>query len=297
MTLRIRMAVVMIALGVAASALLCSCHNNRSTATQQTTFTDDYNRTVDVPNNPKRIVSVSPAVTEIIYALGAADRLVGRTDFCTYPADAAKIESIGGISNLNVEKILSLNPDIVISGSMVPEKSVEQLEKMGVPVVCIIEKPSFDGIYQNILRIGQLTNKAQQADSINERIRTQVEALRDSTPIDQRPSLYYVVGYGKGGNFTAGGESFINDIIALAGARNIASDLKGWEYSLEALVDNDPEYILIRQEDSAGFCQQQPYSKLSAVKNNRVIAIESGMIDLQVPRNIDAIHLIRNRIK
>ena len=79
------------------------CHNNTSTGNidsdNYTTYTDDYNRTVKVPNNPKRIVSISPAITEIIYALGADDKLVGRTDFCNYPPQADTIESIGGINN------------------------------------------------------------------------------------------------------------------------------------------------------------------------------------------------------
>ena len=108
------------------------------------TYVDDYGSTVQVPRHPRRIVSASPAITEIIFELGAGDRLVGRTDFCTCPPEAAKVESIGGISNLNIEKILSLHPDLVLSGSMIPKQSVATLNQLGSPMVCVIEQPRFD---------------------------------------------------------------------------------------------------------------------------------------------------------
>lgn len=109
--------------------------------------------------------------------------------------------------------------------------------------------------------------------------------------------VYYVVGFGPTGNFTAGGNTFIDDIIRLAGGRNLAHDITGWSYSLESLIQNDPDYIVVRREDSAAFCHTQPYTQLTAVKEGRVIGIESGTMDLQVPRNIDAILYLRSRIK
>jgi hypothetical protein len=109
-------------------------------------------------------------------------------------------------------------------------------------------------------------------------------------------SVYYVVGFGPSGNFTAGGNSFINEIISIAGGRNVAADITGWSYSLEALMQADPDYIMIRREDSATFCTTPPYNRLTAIKKNQIIAIESGTIDLQVPRNIDAIRFISQQL-
>ena len=289
-------------------AILCitlamGCNRNGKTdCTGATTlYTDDYQQTVAVPVSPTRIVSTSPAVTEIIFALGAEDLLVGRTDFCVYPQEAESIESIGGISNLNVEKIVSLQPDLVISGSMIPRKGSLQLEKMGVPIVCVIEKQNFEGLYENISKIGQLVGREQAADSLNRQIKAQ--AIQVATEMNGKSkdiepkSVYYVVGFGPSGNFTAGGNSFISDIISMAGGRNVAADITGWSYSLEALMQADPDYIMIRKEDSATFCKSEPYNRLSAIKNGHVIAIESGTIDLQVPRNIDAIRFISQQLK
>lgn len=287
--------------------LLAACGHSGNQATKQSsndTVTDDYGRIVVVPTQPQRVVSLSPAVTEIIYALGAQEMLVGRTDFCEYPAEAQQLPSIGGISNLNIESILSLNPDLVISGSMVSKKVTDQMDAMGVPMVCVIEKPRFNALFDNISAIGHLVGKEHEADSLIENLELRIENLISSTdssqlstPNSQLPTVYYVVGFGASGNFTAGGNTFINDIIRMAGGRNIAEDVEGWSYSLEALVKEDPDYIIVRREDSAAFCGMKPYNTLSAVRNGHVIGIVSGTLDLQVPRNIDAVLYLRQRMK
>ena len=279
--------------------LFAACGSKQQQVSVNDTVTDDYGRVVVVPSHPARVVSTSPAVTEIMFALGAGDLLVGRTDFCVYPEEAAQIPTIGGISNLNVERILSLKPDLVISGSMVSKKATDQLDKMGTPIVCVIEKPKFDVLYDNITAIGKLVGKEQEADSLNALMRQRVNALIDmdtARPTHSIPKVYYVVGFGPSGNFTAGGNTFINDIIRMAGGRNIAENVSGWSYSLEALVKEDPDYIIVRREDSASFCSTRPYSTLRAVRQGNVIGMESGTMDLQVPRNIDAILYLRKRM-
>lgn len=279
--------------------LLVACSGHQGQVAVTDTVTDDYGRTVVVPAAPQRVVSLSPAVTEIMFALGAGDLLVGRTDFCVYPDAAGDIPSIGGISNLNVERILSMQPDLIISGSMVGKKFTDQFDQMGTPMVCVIEKPKFEALYDNIKAIGRLVGKEKEADSLIENLKLRMESLLahgDNSQNFQLPSVYYVVGFGAGGNFTAGGNTFINDIIRMAGGRNIAEDIEGWSYSLEALMKEDPDYIIVRREDSAAFCDMKPYNRLSAVKNGHVIGIVSGTLDLQVPRNIDAVLYLRKRM-
>ena len=273
----------------------CGQSNNETTqASSNDTITDDHGRVVDVPSTPKRVVSTSPAVTEIMFALGAQDLLVGRTDFCTYPPKAQKIPSIGGISDLNIERILELKPDLIISGSMVDKKITEQMDKMGKPMVCVVGENRFDNLYVNIQKIGHLIGKDHEADSLNALLRERVNQL--STANGHLSTCYYVVGFGAGGDFTAGGNTFINDMIRMAGGRNIAENITGWNYSLEALMKEDPDYIIVRKEDSAAFCSMKPYNSLSAVRKGNVIGIESSTFDLQVPRNIDAVLYLRQRM-
>ena len=280
--------------------LFASCGAPQQQASVTDTVVDDYGRTVAVPAQPQRVVSLSPAVTEIMYALGAQKLLVGRTDFCEFPPEVATIPSIGGISNLSIESILAMKPDLVISGSMVSRKATDQLDQMGVPMVCVIEKPRFQALYDNISAIGRLVGKEHEADSLNALMRERVNALDTNTLTQLHnnalPKVYYVVGFGAGGNFTAGGNTFINDIIRMAGGRNIAEDIEGWSYSLEALMREEPDYIIVRREDSAAFCGMKPYNRLRAVRNGHVIGIVSGTLDLQVPRNIDAILYLRERM-
>ena len=310
---RIVIIAAVLAIFIVAVAFIVGAMMNITASTKRheasVSVTDDYGRTVAVPSHPTRVVSLSPAVTEIIYALGAEELLVGRTDFCVYPPEAEAIPSIGGISNLNIEKILSLNPDLVISGSMVGKKVTDQMDAMGTPMVCVIEKPRFEALYDNILAIGRLVDKEHEADSLNKVLSCELLALSEADAIATRqplkthssqltaPTCYYVVGFGAGGNFTAGGNTFINDIIRMAGGRNIAEGVEGWSYSLEALMKEDPDYIIVRREDSAAFCGMKPYNRLRAVREGHVIGIESGTLDLQVPRNIDAILYLRERMK
>lgn len=281
---------------IAATVILGGCkHSVAPTEAASYEYTDDYGSTVSVPTHPKRVVSLSPAVTEILFALDADSLLVGRTEFCTYPPEAAAIENIGGISNLNIEKVLSCEPDLIISGSMVPQKVVQQFETMGVPLVCVIEKQHFDGLFENISKIGGLVGLSERADSLNAILHAELGQLDLHTP-DRPATVYYVVGFGSGGNFTAGGNTFINDIITMSGGENIAHDSQGWTFSVEALMDADPDYIIIRGGDSARFCQTAPYKQLSAVRKGNMIALEDGVLDLQVPRNIQVIKRLRERI-
>ena len=280
--------------------LLAACGGPQQQASTTDTVTDDYGRTVVIPAHPQRVVSLSPAVTEIMFALGADSLLVGRTDFCEYPDAALQIPSVGGISNLNIEQILSLHPDLVISGSMVGKKATDQMDQMGTPMVCVIEKPRFEALYDNIRAIGRLVGKEKEADSLVESLKWKVERLLADTSLStfnsQLSTCYYVVGFGPTGNFTAGGNTFINDIIRMAGGRNIAEEVEGWNYSLEALMQENPDYIIVRREDSAAFCGMKPYNTLDAVRKGHVIGIVSGTLDLQVPRNIDAILYLRQRM-
>ena len=158
-------------------------------------------------------------------------------------------------------------------------------------MVCVVEKPHFEALYGNITAIGKLVGREHEADSLNELLHYRFSQI--PTTHYPLPTVYYVVGFGAGGNFTAGGNTFINDIIRMAGGRNIAEDVEGWSYSLEALVKEDPDFIIVRREDSAAFCSMKPYYNLSAVKKGHVIGIVSGTLDLQVPRNIDAVLYLR----
>ncbi len=248
----------------------------------------------------KRIVSVSTQVTEIICDLGCMDRLVARTDFCDYPKEVAKIPSIGGVSNPNIEQIISLRPDVVITSTMMPKKLFSLLENAGLPVMSFKESNKVEGMYKVIDILGTLLQREQQADSLINDCKQRLQKTRLACDSIQKaknipkPKVYYVVGYGASGDFSAGRNTYIDEMFRLAGADNIAKESLNWTFTKEQLFKDEPDYIFIRKEDVKNFCSLSPYNKLKAVKNNHVIGVE-GM-DAQTPRSISLIEFIAKKI-
>lgn len=258
---------------------------------------DAYGREVVIPSEPQRIISLSPAITEITFLLHSEDKLVGITDFCDYPPETSRIQRVGTLLNINVESLLKLQPDLILIGSVVSKKDVAKMEEAQVPVYSVKAEGHVEDIFTTIGKLGVILNKQGAADSLIASYKSdlqQVKNLQDSTT--ERKSVYYVVGFGDAGDYTAPGKSFINDIIQLAGGRNIAEQLQTWSISREFLFQQDPDYIFIRAEDRDAFCRTYPYTKLNAVKAGRVYPINSGWIDQLSPRNIEAIKLIHSKI-
>lgn len=256
---------------------------------------DSYNRHIELAKAPERIVSISPAITEVMYLVGAQNKLVGISDFCMYPPETAKITKIGGMHNINFEVLLSLHPDVVLIGSMISQKDVDAIEKMGIPVVCIVEEKSMEGMADMMEVIGRITQCEEKASSEASNWRDKIDGIRQENAQDSttRKKVYYVVGFGDAGDFTAPKNTHINEIIELAGCENVGKKLSTWNISREVLFEANPDIVLIRKEDKEAFCNQYPYTLLPAVKENRVYPIESGWIDIVSPRNIKAVDMIR----
>ncbi|MBP1645606.1 MAG: periplasmic binding protein [Bacteroidetes bacterium] len=252
---------------------------------------------------PVKVVSVSPAVTEILFALDCGDRLIGRTDFCNYPPEAKNIKSIGGINNTNLEEVIKLKPDLVITSSIFTKKMFQTIEDAGIPIISFRETNTIEGLYETIEMLGEVMDKETKAknliDSFKEDLknvkikRDSVQKLRKTTTL---PKVYYVVGFGQMGDFSAGKNTFINEIITLAQGDNIAKESLNWSFSKEEIFANQPDYIFIRKEDSAQFVKTHPYTQLKAVKENKVFGIESNLMDILSPRTIKAIEFISEKI-
>ena len=282
-------------LGIFLITNLLSCNK----AKDDFTITDSnvyVSKDVKIKQDNHRIVSVSPQVTEILCDLGCMDRLIARTDFCLYPKSVAKVRSIGGITDANVEMIISLQPDIVITSSIFPKKLVTVLEDASLPVVSFKEGSKIEDMYKVMTILGDLTNRQSQADSlinICKKRLAKVTSKCDSiikTEQSKRPKVYYVVGFGVGGDFSAGENTYIDEIFTLAGGDNIAKSAKNWSFNKEELFKNQPDYIFVRKADMEKFKNTSPYSELKAVKANKVFGIDD--LDLQTPRSIDAIEYI-----
>ena len=275
--------------------LFGTCHSPKRTQQQETFFTweDSYHRPIELKEAPQRIVSISPAITEVMFLVGAQDKLVGISDFCKYPPETEKITKVGGMHNINFEMLLSLHPDVVLIGSMVSQKDVDAIEQMGIPVVCIVEESSLVGMSEMMEVIGRITQCEEKGNAEAEKWREKIAERKAHAPAPKdRKCVYYVVGFGDGGDFTAPKNTHIQEIIELAGARNAGDSLTGWNISREYLFKINPDIILVRNEDKEAFMSRYPYTSLDAVKNGRVYGIESGWIDVVSLRNMQAVDYI-----
>ena len=294
---------ILIALTLISSSLFLSCKGGDKDMKKNNYV---VSKVAPIKSVPKTIVSVSPAITSIIFDLGCGDKLIGRTDFCTYPPQVKNIKSIGGINNANLEMIISMQPDLVITSSIFTKKMFETIESSKIPIISFKETNEIEGMYDIIEVLGDILDKKEEADEIISDCKTKLQEIKSKRQkIESKkefaeskkenhnmPKVYYVIGYGQSGDFSAGKDTYINQIITLAGGDNIAKNSINWSFSTEELFSQQPDYIFIRTEDSANFVRTYPYTKLNAVKYNKVFGIESQLMDLQTPRSIKAIEFI-----
>ncbi len=277
-----------------------SCRNDTSQTKTDIylEYVDSYNRKVTLAAEPQRIISLSPAITEMIFLLHSEDKLVGISNFCNYPPKTDKIKKVGGLIDLNIEHLMSLNPDLILIGSIVGKEQIEKIEKLGIPVIALKEENRIEGIFRSLTAIGNIVNRPalaeEQIQILQEKL-NKIEQTNKNSSAEK--SVFYVVGYGEAGDFTAPKSSHIHEIITLAGGRNIGESLTGWSISRELIFEQNPDLIFIRKEDFANFSKTYPYNQLSAVKAGHLYAIESGWIDIVSPRNIDAIEFMHRCIE
>jgi iron complex transport system substrate-binding protein len=257
------------------------------------TLKDSYNRIVILNNKPNRIISAAPSVTEIFFALGKGSLLVGRTNYCKYPAEAAKIPSIGGLEDPSLETIVKINPDLMIASTHFKKENVEQLDALNIPIIVEKEDASFEGVYTMINRIATLLDENKKGDSLINSMKLKISEIEKRVSgVKSRPSVYFVIGFGKTGDYTAGGNTFISEMISMAGGNNIAKDIKGWSFSLEKLIQSDPDIIIIRKGDKELFCNTNMYKKLTAVKTNHVYEVDTDLLELLGPRIADGLQML-----
>ncbi len=247
---------------------------------------DSLGREVIINSEPLRIISLAPSITEIIYSLNAQEKLVGRTDYCDYPAEVSNIPSVGSLYQPNIEKIIELNPDVIIASTHFQSEILAKLTEVSIPVVVINDDASIHGVYNNIINIGDLLNRKDNAEVLVSKIKNDIHNVSTIVSGLNKPSIYYVVGYGEYGDYTAGGDTFISALLEVAGGNNIAKDSIGWSYSLEKIVENNPDIVICSKykntEESLKLAAG--YMDLPAIKNGNLYSIDNNLIDRQGPR-------------
>ncbi|MGE4583224.1 MAG: ABC transporter substrate-binding protein [Sphaerochaeta sp.] len=238
-----------------------------------------------------RIVSLSPNVTETLFALGAGSSVVGRSDYCNYPNQVLALPSVGTLYNPSLETLLSLNPTLVISSAFVDDQFLASIQKAGIAVLQLNTQQTFQGTYDLIRDIGEAVGRQEQAELMILSMQNTVHQVVMSVQNLPKPSVYAVIDFG-GFDSTATGDTFFGDMIELAGGSNVAKDAKNWTYSKELLMEKDPDLLLISPrwgesgtQTIAEFTAMKPYSDLQG----EIRLIDADLISRQGPRSAQAL--------
>jgi len=247
---------------------------------------DSYQRAITIDQEPSRVVSLAPNITEIIFALGKGATLVGKTDFCDYPEEVGGIESVGDIMNPNIEKILELDPDIIIASNHFQKTVLKKLEALGLKVAILDGKESFNGVYDTIRQVGQILYANEKAVELIAAMQQKVSYITSVVEQGRKPKVYYVVFYGDGGFYTAGKDTFIGNVLTMAGGDNAAADSEGWQYSIEKLVEQDPEFLICSKfyHTKAVLERTSGLKDVRAIKEGKLLEIDHNLLDRQGPR-------------
>lgn len=248
----------------------------------------------------ERYVSLSPSTTEILFALGLKDKIVAVTSFCNYPEEAKKIARIGTFSEPNIEKIISLKPSIVFSTGLEQAPAVARLKKSGLQVV-VSDPQNIAELLESIMQIGKATGREEAAEELKENMLRRLEAVKAKTariPPDKRVSVFVEIWHDP--IMTAGPGSFVDELINLAGARNIANDAPRAysRFSSEVIIERNPDVIIVGYMDKVNESAQliknrMGWQDIAAVKNNRIVRdINPDLIFRPGPRLVEGLERI-----
>lgn len=274
---------------------------NSGTASQTTypfKITDDSKVEVTIPAQPKRIVSLVPSATETLYALGIGDSVIGVTKFDDYPQEALQKAEYVFDNSLkpNTEQILNLNPDLIVVG-MQDQKTIDTIRGLNVPVVQF-NPQSLTTTYDTLLKIGQITNTQTEAQKLVAAMQHKEKSITDKVagiPDSERPRVWIEVDPTL---FTAGDGTFLNELIIKAGGKNVASDVKDWaQYSAEQVIVKNPQVILdtysyYLPNVKETILARSTWQNLDAVKNKRIVDLDSNMVTRPGPRIVDGLESI-----
>ena len=269
------------------------------------TINDALDNEVVIETKPERIVSVIPSNTEIAFELGFGEEVVGVSDFDNYPPEAEKKEKVGGLE-FNVEKVISLNPDLVLAHASTAQSSeagLQQLKDAGVPVLIVNDAKNFDEVYESIEMIGTAGGAKEKAEQLVadmksklEEIKTKAQAIKEEdrksvmVEVSPAPEIY-----------AAGKNTFMDEMLSAINAENIISE-EGWpKMDSEAIIERNPDVIVTTHgfytEDSVGnVLSRDGWQDITAVKNKQVAAVDSDMVTRSGPRIIEGVEELAKAI-
>ena len=263
--------------------------------------TDETGRVVKLPQTVGRIVSLAPSLTETIYALGLQDRLVGDTDYCDYPPDAAKKHKVGGAINPNMEEIAALKPDVVlVVKSLNRLETVRALEQLGIPVYAT-DPHTVNDIINSIKKLSGVFGEENAGNALDEKLEKRLKIVREKLNGVPAKSVMFVVWTDP--LQSVGKKTFIADVLDRAGATSVVESKQDWpQFSLEEALRLQPEYLVFAssraeavRNDVEALALKPGWSAMDAVKK-RKIAVVSDAINRPGPRIVEAVEELARQL-
>jgi iron complex transport system substrate-binding protein len=263
-------------------------------------ITDDLGRNVQIESIPGRIVSLAPSNTEILFALGLGDKIVGVTDYCNYPDEAKEKPSIGGFSTPNIEAVVAREPDLVLATERHSKTVIPALENLGYTVVAL-SPTTLDEVIESIDFVGEITGTQKEASQLTGNLQKRIDTIKEKTnniSQDEKPRVLYLTWHDP--LMTAGTGTLADDVITTAGGINLADGISGdHTISLETVIDRNPQIIVASVGMGSGedlplqYIQTEVRLKSSdALKNEQVYKINGDLIHRAGPRVVDALEIM-----
>lgn len=259
----------------------------------------DINGEVTIESEPERIVSLSPANTETIFALGVESRLVGRTEYGNYPPEAEEVASVGSYASPNAEAILEKTPDLVITSDFIDESLKTQLEATGAKVL-VFSPNTVKDVENYMVTLGQVVNANDMASQLVTDIQAEYDALIEKLgAVEEEKTVFLDLG----SYYTAGPGSLLNDELELIQAKNIAGDADSAypQLSVETIIADDPDVYISFYQTIDELKKVPGFDTLKAFKNNEVyyydgLGNDADMIQRPGPRIIEGMKILAQDI-
>jgi len=254
---------------------------------------------------PKTIVSLQPSNTEILFALGVGDKIVGATEFDTYPEEAQKIERVSDSTKFNSERILALKPDVVIAyttgGDDENLNALKGLEDAGIKVFAIQSAKTFDDVYGDIQQIATVMGIKDKGDKLNDDIKDKIAEVQAKVKDVKEPKNIYLEISPKPDIYTAGSGTFQQEILDAANVKNVFADLNSWaKVSEEDVIAKNPDVILTtvnyEENSTAEILSRDGWNSITAIKNKAVYSIDTDISNRPGPRIGEAVELIAKAV-
>lgn len=242
-------------------------------------ITDAFDQELKIEKPPRRIISLAPSHTEILFSLGLQEKIVGVTNWCNWPKEAQSKPLVGDL-NLNFEKIVSLKPDLIVGIRSMQEENLGRLAKMGYTVLAL-EPAGIDGTIDTIKTLGLATGRQTQAKRLAAKIQGQLASIK---PKAQRPKVLMVLDLDP--LYTVGPGSLQDELITQAGGENIAKEANNpWpQLSDEVVISKNPDLILVTADLEKRILAKPAWRNLKAVKNNAIYKVDPDLISRPGPR-------------